>query len=193
MASKKYLSDYAFRDPENKKSGFDYVGQYYYRIAPDRESFRRLKRRYFLFLGAEAVLYAASGALSNPGLLTFYEALPYAVNFLPVFLSLVAVIDIAFSPLDMTRKASDISVNRLKNCTIASFILAVICAFSSLGFLLFMAEDGFAWREICFLALQLLLALAAYGFMGQQGKAGVTKIPNPAYDERPEESKKNLS
>lgn len=185
MANRKYLSDYAFRDPENKKAGFDYVGKFYYRIAPDKESFHRLKIRYFLFLGAEVVLYAASGVLSNPGMLTFYEALPYAVNFLPVFLALVACIDIALSPLEMTRKARDISVKRLRTSTIATFILSVVCTIASLGFLVITAGEGFSWRECFFFALQLLLSLAAYLFMGVQGKAGEEEVPNPAYTDTP--------
>ena len=181
MANKKYLSDYAFRDPEDKKKGFDYVGQYYYRIAPDEKSFRKLKIRYWIFIGAELALYAAAGVLSNPGMVTFYEAMPYAVNFLPLFLSLIAVMDIAFSPLDMTRKAADISVKRLRSATIFAFALALAAALSSLGFLLFARGGASPLREAVFLALELGLAFTAYLFMGAQGKAGITEIPNPLY------------
>ena len=181
MANKKYLSDYAFRDPEDKKKGFDYVGKFYYRIAPDAESFGKLKWKYGGLMAAEVILYAAAGAISNPGMITFYEAMPYAVNFLPVFLSLVAVIDIALSPLDMTRKASDISVRRLRSSTIVTFILALAMALSSAGFLLFARGGDAPWREAIFLLLALLLALTAYVFMGIQGKAGVREVPNPAY------------
>ena len=183
MANKKYLSDYAFRDPENRKAGFDYVGQYYFRIAPDKESFRKRKKQYFLFIGLETLFYAGAGVLSNPGMITFYEALPYAVNFLPLFLAWICCMDIAFSPLDMTRKAADISVKRLKNVTITSFVLQMMCALASLGFLLFAAGKEGVGRETVYLALNLAGAAAAYIFMGAQGKAGLTRVPNERYQE----------
>lgn len=178
MANRKYIDDYRLEEPGNRRSKVIYVGEYYYRFEAEGKDYKKLRACFVVMPLIMMALFAVMGILNNTGMNQFYVAVPYAVMFLPIFLMLLCDIDIFTNPREMTRKLYNIGVKRLKNCTVAVFIIGLMTLFG-IGYLLISKiGTGIEYREIIFTALLILLLTVDWLFMGVQAKYRIMQIAN---------------
>jgi hypothetical protein len=121
---------------------------------------RRMKIGYVAFCAAIVVFYAAAGFLNTAGGHVVYVVLPYVLLFLPVALMVSDVYKFFTGNVEMTRKQYDHSFGQLGKVTLATVILAGLCAICETIY----ASLHPAKNEFLFLASCILVFAASVGF-----------------------------
>lgn len=175
---KRYVDDYETKDSEDEEGKpvkeVVYKGDYF-ELSVDRAYLKKFKQKSLLLLAVIVVLHVGVGFIANQGMYTFYVSLPYVFVFLSLYFTALGILRLPEKTQNLRRNEIGLSFDRMR--TASKFLLALLVA-AVVGEIvyMFLFTAGGLGREVLFLILEILAAMAAFGLIWLQKSIKVRQM-----------------
>lgn len=180
---KRYADDYETEittdEQGREKKVAVYRGQYF-EVELTEAELSRFKRNSLLLLAAILFVHTASGFVANQGMNQFYIALAYVLAFFPILYLVMGALRLPSEKRKYRRDEIGLSFDRMKSTSHILLILVGIALVGEVAFLVFFFNGDQYTREIIFLALEVLAAVAIFFVVRMQRNVQVRALAEPS-------------
>lgn len=180
---KRYADDYETEVTTDEQGREKKVAVYrgkYFEIDLTEGELVRFKRNSLLLLAAILFVHTASGFVANQGMNQFYIALAYVLAFFPMLYLAVGTLRLPREKRKYRRDEIGLSFDRMKSTSHILLILLGIVLIGEVVFLIFFSDDNLLGKELIFLALEALTAVAIFFTVQMQRKVQVRANDEPS-------------
>lgn len=161
---KRYADDYETIIETDERGREKKVAVYrgrYFEIDAEENEIVKFRRNSLILIVAIIILHVVGGFIDNPGMYAFYVALPYVINFLPLYFMIAGGLRLPGEKRKFRRDEIGLSFERIRKSNLFALILLGVVLLGEIVFLIWFAGEGRP-QEILFMGIELLAIIGAY-------------------------------
>jgi len=175
---KKYIDDYEVVIQEDSKGREKKVAVYkgaWYEVNIDESALKKYRRNSLILLALVVIGLIGAGFIGNQGMYSFFVSLPYVFAFLPLYFLVDGSLRLPKEKRHLRRDETELIFTRIR---VASYFLFPILCVGIIGEAVYLIwfSAGAIWLEILFLAVEIIITVAAFALLWAQRPIEVTQV-----------------